>query len=332
MDKYESQNGRKYAVYELTSEALCLGERMRASTYRPCLKVFGNVGLEGAFRAQFPHPDRRVFAMGRMESFRIESLVYSPRDRSLGISKVPLEIEFLARVRAKVWVRLNDWTIRWPEQFEIALGGMRTSGFGRCTLVRLPREVDAGNPAPGTLCGRMLDDAATRAAFGIRNVVQARYGYVHVAERGGHGFYGRALFEGSKIVADAAILHPAPQEMQMKRNPLDELIETIEQDHGLLADVQSASGKLINNVAEVFERRGTRVTLAFLQERVSRDPDKDGRANRALQKVTRLLDRCEAVRLDRAVGRLVIKCLPGMAREPAEKSTPAKGRARGKQR
>ncbi|MER3462889.1 MAG: hypothetical protein C4342_07945, partial [Armatimonadota bacterium] len=130
MDKYQKENGRRYRKYGFTSKLLCIGDRMRGSVFRPCLDVLPATTLEGALRDRFPRPDRCVYAIGRFTKMQKDSLVYSPRDRVAGVSKVPIQTEVLADVEAEVYILLNDWTVEYPKQFSMRMGAMRAQGCG----------------------------------------------------------------------------------------------------------------------------------------------------------------------------------------------------------
>src|SRR5581483_4006072 len=172
MDKYQQENGIRYARYSLEVDLLCLGERMRASTFRPCLKVFTTTSLVGALNARFPAHYRPFVASARFISFRAESLVYSPRDRVHNVSKVPLQIEYLADVKAEMHLQLNDFTCKeMPEEFELQLGGMKSSGFGRCRVTLEETSIDPGNPEVGDLAVRCLHDQKALEQWGFRNVI-----------------------------------------------------------------------------------------------------------------------------------------------------------------
>lgn len=75
-----------------------------------------------------------------------------------------------------------------------------------------------------------------------------------------------------------------------------------------LAAVDFKSSKLINEVAEVYERYGPGTAKTFLL-------NKKARESPALVKVIEKLDRCPEVRANRAIGRQILKCLPELRKE-----------------
>jgi len=222
MDKFTAEKGRMYRMYRVTAELLCLGDRVRGSIFRPSLEVLPATTLEGALRSKFPRPDRCVHPIGRILRARKEALVYSPRDRVAGVSKVPIQTELLTDLEAEVYVRLNDWTLKFPERFGMRVGAMRAQGCGWTEWEVVEDEVLAGQPVPGRLYSRVPDSDKWKEAFGIKNVIAARVGYLPIPERGARTFYQRALFEGSAVVADPVVVitervasapfEPAPRE------------------------------------------------------------------------------------------------------------------------
>lgn len=206
MDRTTETEGRCFLRYRLTADLLCVGERMRASTYRRCLEVIPSTTLEGAFKVAFPHPDRVVYAAAKFRRPPVkEVLTYSPRDRGTNVSKLPLQVEYLTGVEADLYVIKNDWTRKFPSRFTLQVGAMRPQGFGRCD-VEFVEQLAPANPKRGVLALRIPDTDAAKNAFGVRTVLDLRAGYLFVPDHGHNGHYERALFEGSRVVADPVVL------------------------------------------------------------------------------------------------------------------------------
>lgn len=313
MDKTLETNGRVYAQYRLTADLLCLGERMRGSVFRPCLEVLPCTALEGAFRARFPHPDRRVYAAGHFRKKRKEVLVYAPRDRHCGHSKIPLQIEYLADVEADVYVLLNDWTTKWPDNFDMQLGAMRPQGFGRCKMEKRS-EVPASHPKPGKLGVRMLDDETTKEMFGVRQVMSAIYGYLFVPDHGKKGHYERGLFEGSDVVADPIVLKREVSEDKMLPDPVEKLLAELGNDTELVEGWKRLKQKdrttFCHNVAEVFYAHGCEVTELYLLDKAHQ---------KATKAIAELVQRAVCIMREnnkmiiednRGIGMTILKSLP----------------------
>lgn len=209
MDKTSIENPG-FLHYRLEADALCLGERIRLGLFRPCLDVFTYTGLVGALKARFPHPYRRLHAVGRFlrdepgVNVR-EIMTFSPRDRQREVSVIPLEIEYLANVRAEVFILKNDFTVNFPTRFTMRLGAMKSKGFGQCQMSRIDH-VPFSTPQDGLLAVRIPDDPQAHNEIGVRKVQSPIYGYLFQPETGGTGHYVRALFEGSHVVADPILL------------------------------------------------------------------------------------------------------------------------------
>lgn len=211
MDKTSIENPG-FLHYWLEADTLCLGERIRAGTFRPCINVFTYTALVGAFKTRFPHPYRKIHAVGRFihnkdNTNLREIMTFSPRDRGREVSVVPLEIEYIVNVQAEVFVFKNDFTITWPDEFTMYLGAMKSKGFGHCRMKKIGT-VPRRNPTPGILAVRMPEDPALYEAFNIRKVVSPVYGYLFKPDTGGTGHYIRSLFEATRLVADPVILQP----------------------------------------------------------------------------------------------------------------------------
>lgn len=197
-------NEQSFLAYDLRSQMLCLGERAKGGLFRPCADVFSYYTVAGTLRAYFPQmgPLHAVarFVDGHTENRR-RILSFAPRDRSCGLSVVPLEIEYLADVRAEVFVVLNETTAKLPLAFEISMGGMKSKGFGKCELQRKKDVVVCKNPELGTLRTRIPEEPEVMRAFGVRNILRPNYGYLYRPVFPAAGLYQRSLFEGTRLVA-----------------------------------------------------------------------------------------------------------------------------------
>lgn len=190
-----------FKQYGLTAEALCLGERTKGGLFRPTCRTIRYSQIAGALRARF---GVELHAVGHLVEEdghnQPNTLTYAPRDRAQGISKVPLTVEFLADVVAKVYVL--DETGVLPKSFEIEMGGLRSQGLGRCRLTFervAPDEVRRGH-----LNTRL--PLRLTCVFGIERVIVPMYGYLFRSLSQATGEYELSLFEGSEIVGPAFLL------------------------------------------------------------------------------------------------------------------------------
>ncbi len=196
-------HAQTFLTYELWAEMLCLGERTKGALFRPCASVFSYCTITGALKAYFPEisPLHAVarFTNGHQGNKRTV-LSFSPRDRACGLSVVPLQIEYLADVHAKVFIARNETTLNLPRTFTISMGGMKSKGFGRCELQQKDVVV-CENPQPGTLCVRIPQEPEVLKVFGVRRLLLPIYGYLYRASSSVSGSYQRSLFEGTRLVA-----------------------------------------------------------------------------------------------------------------------------------
>ena len=190
----------RFIEFDLYSEALCMGERTKGGLLRPCSRTIRYSQISGALRSKFGANE--IHAAGYLVEGngynKTEYLVYSPRERVKGVSKVPLRIEFLANVRGKVYILENDFTTTFPHRFEILMGALISKGFGLCALHKVGL-VEAGPPRPGALRTRIPLDKAE--IFNIRRVIRPVYGYLFEPTSPISGKYILSLFEGSEVVA-----------------------------------------------------------------------------------------------------------------------------------
>lgn len=201
-----------FFVYELTANALYLGERAKGNVFKPCLQTIPFSAISGALNSYFGEPGGRrgIKAVGFLERSvgqnRTEIVTYAPRDRVSGISKIPLQVEFLADVRATVLVVENEAATKLPHTLEIALGGMRSHGFGPSRLTLKERRTE-GTPRLGILRVRLPEEEVEN--FAIRKIDKPVYGYLFKPTQRTTGVYVRSLFEGSRVVASEVLLEPS---------------------------------------------------------------------------------------------------------------------------
>jgi len=199
----------EFLIYELTANAIHLGERAKGNLFKPCLQTIPYTAITGALMRRFAQAEGGgIKAVGYLENSvgrnRVELLTYSPRDRVVEISKIPLQVEFLSNVLATVVVIAREAALHLPEHFQITLGGMRSHGFGSADL-RFREKRPAGNPRPGLLRVRLPEEEA--APFDIVKIQTPMLGYLFKPTPGTHtGVYVRALFEGSRVVGPEILL------------------------------------------------------------------------------------------------------------------------------
>lgn len=186
----------EFIEYEITSDILCMGERIKKGTFRPCITTIPYSQITGALKATL---GKEVHATGCLtqdgEHNNVEYLTYSPRDRSTEISKLPLTIQILTNVLGRVFIVMNN-SVELPNQLSLIMGALKSKGMGRCKLKKI-REIK--NPATkrGTLNTRIPFDLKEK--FGIKNVVKPEYGYLFRPTSPTSGVYVISLFENSEI-------------------------------------------------------------------------------------------------------------------------------------
>jgi len=223
----------KFIEYALTSEMLCIGERIKKGQFRPTVTTIPYSQITGALKAAFG--DKNIHAVGHFlfdndeHAFRrnhVQILTYSPRDRALETSILPLYIEYLADVEGKVYIAETvDATdiFKSDKTISIYMGAFKSKGFGRCELqkgkeigdddqvvgegmlnTRIPIAKVEEIKAKGDKFHKdLIDNGATtdflKENFGIERVKKARYGYLFEPTSATSGVYVLSLFEDSVI-------------------------------------------------------------------------------------------------------------------------------------
>lgn len=89
-------------------------------------------------------------------------------------------------------------------------------------------------------------------------------------------------------------------------DPIEEVLNQLRRKPGVLRERFSSS--FLNNVGDVFEREGFATTRLFLQDKQEQSATRY-QARVLLEEVLPVLESCERIRQNRAIGRLVIKSL-----------------------
>jgi len=185
-----------------------MGEVVKGGIFKPCCRTIRYSQITGALRHQYGTID--IHACGYLDADegvnRVEYLIYSPRDRGIGTSKLPLQVEYLTHVRGRVFVVAGGAADKLSPQLSIGMGAMLSKGFGNCRLTRVD-EPKSLVPVHGTLKTRIPLGHAER--FGIRHVFGPVHGYLYEpapADPMGPGEYVLSLFEGSEVMAPACLI------------------------------------------------------------------------------------------------------------------------------
>jgi len=199
----------RYIEYELTSELLCIGERTKKGTFRPCVKTIPFSTITGALREKFSRSD--IYAVGKFASEYLENIdefrnihVYSPRYIIEDVTRLPLKIEFLTGVKAHIYLFLREEEVeKFCQQdknksFDIVMGAFKTKGFGICHLEFL-RIIEDSKIVNGGLQTRIPDPEIYPNYFGIKEVKKPIYGYLFEPTNNVTGKYIKSIFEGSLV-------------------------------------------------------------------------------------------------------------------------------------
>lgn len=201
----------KFIEYKLTSDILSLGERAKGGIVKPCVKTIPYSQISGALRKKFNITDlNTIHAVGYLveeDGFnQSDFLIYSPRDRSTEISKIPLQIEYLQNVLAKIYVVENDVTKNLPSEFNICMGSMRSKGFGKCWLKNKSIiDINPRDKRPRG-CLNVRIPLKYLEKFLIIIIDKPIFGYLFEPTSLTTGIYIKSLFEGSNVSAPEFLL------------------------------------------------------------------------------------------------------------------------------
>jgi len=195
-------SNKTFLHFELKTQALAIGERIKGGTFRPCIETIPTSTLKGSFRDHFGLINALAIGFLREGTYEKDTFTYAPIDAFLGTAKLPISMEYLKPANGTKAVIADIYAVKdVPTEFltkvaptEISIGALKCKGFGRCEL-RCIGEVKPDLKI-GYLKGRLLEEDLN--AFGI-TVIKPCYGYLFYPTSEVSGMYKRALFEGSII-------------------------------------------------------------------------------------------------------------------------------------
>ncbi|MBI5304827.1 MAG: hypothetical protein HY868_22015 [Chloroflexi bacterium] len=163
--------------------------------------------ITGALRARRRGEGREsdIHAVGRIQKFRRETKMRGLRDVFSDTAKLPLEIEFLSDVHARVYIPTDGDAAELEADLMLEMGAYRSLGFGQCRLKRTKPALEF-KPVEGRLAVRVPENSRVLELFQIQ-VKMPIFGYLFqpdAAHEGGE--YVRALFEDSWVSAPLPFL------------------------------------------------------------------------------------------------------------------------------
>lgn len=298
----------EFLRYELQSDVICMGERLQAGWFRPCVRTIPYSQITGALRRSFG--EEGLHAAGHLSHYALDYLIHGPRDRVRDTSRLPLRVQVLRAVRGSVYVLANEAGHLLPEEFDLFMGGLRSKGFGHCRLRRLGTVPDGASSTAGTLNTRLPLDC--RELFGIREVQMPIYGYLFKPTSLYTGDYVLSLFEGSKVVAPSFLLEESCSDEKRRDARVDDIQILCERIRGSdrvwkqRGETVRYSANFLDAVGGILATHGFGVADVFLATREER---RESAQAAGLKEVIRLLQTCPRIQRNRAIGRLIIKSL-----------------------
>lgn len=188
----------EFLHYRFQSETLCIGERIKKGTFRPTVMTIPYTTITGALKTHFGGEE--IHAVGYIENYDSKDyLTYSPRDRRIGVSKIPISLEFLVNVRGHIYIVKNRETEKLPDKFEVKIGALRAKGLGYTQFTKDSTiKTDEGVLEYGELNTRIPLEYLDK--FLIKPV-KPIYGYLLKPLSLSEAVYVKSLFEGSEVYA-----------------------------------------------------------------------------------------------------------------------------------
>lgn len=197
------ESDKAFLHFELKTQAIAIGERIKGGTFRPCIETIPTSTLKGALRDYFGFTDALVIGFFRKGIYEKEVFTYAPFDTLLGTAKLPISMEYLKPVNGTTAVLADIFVVKngamealiEATPTEISIGALKNKGFGRCQL----KYISEVKPKlkVGYLKGRLLEEECSD--FGLTKVIKRHYGYLFYPTSKVGGVYKRALFERSII-------------------------------------------------------------------------------------------------------------------------------------
>jgi hypothetical protein len=196
--------------FELKTQAIAIGDRMKGGVFRPCVETIPTSTLKGALKVHFGLDDSAAIGFFRRETYEKSIFIYAPFDTLLQTAKLPISLEYLKPRKGFSTVLADIYVIKTGKSdiltnfvlTEMAMGALKSKGFGKCQI-KLLDEVRP-NIKTGFLKGRLLEEECR--AFGIDSVIKPCYGYLFCPTSEVAGVYKKALFEGSIITGPELLL------------------------------------------------------------------------------------------------------------------------------
>lgn len=203
---------------------VCIGERQKKGTWRPCVRTLSYSAISGALREALGidralddegnYPTTKfLHAAGFWTTPNVERFVrrftFAPRERELDTARLPITVEYLDKgIQGAVFVLINDHTANLRDKIPVSLGAFKSKGFGQCSLVaRKQIDVDLEKDrVVGALKTRIPVDCLEHFGIPQQPAGWLRYGYLLDAISPTDGVYKPAWFEPSRVTAPAFLV------------------------------------------------------------------------------------------------------------------------------
>jgi len=195
---------RRFYKYNLWAKMLCIGERVKKGTFKPCITTIPCSTISEALNANLNRED--IFALGFLnDDYLLEIdkkrqiMTTAPKDTILLVAKLPLTTEYLIDVKAEIFIEERDGLKEILKDYpSFQMGALKSKGLGNCE-VSFDRTLSENETEiiEGRLRTRIYKDKETFERLGIEDVIKPLYGYLYKRTSPIRGYYQLSLFEGS---------------------------------------------------------------------------------------------------------------------------------------
>jgi hypothetical protein len=218
---------KSFWQYQLEALApVCVGERQKKGTWRPCVLTIPYSAISGALREALgidrdlddegKYPTTKfLHAAGFWTTPNVERYIhrftFAPRERELDTARLPITVEYLDKgIQGAVFILINDHTAHLGDKIpvQVSLGAFKSKGFGHCALTARKRiDVDLEKDrVAGALKTRIPVDCLEYFGIPKQPAGWLRYGYLLEAISPTDGVFKPAWFEPSRVTAPAFLV------------------------------------------------------------------------------------------------------------------------------
>jgi len=196
----------KFIKLNLEINSIIIGERIKGGVFRPCQTTIPSSTIEGALK-HYLGLDIKAVGYFVEDTYKIQELTYSVKDKMLQTAKMPIFANYLApkdkKILADIFiVKDNSFSIDLFNGLTFRMGALKSKGFGKCKVAEIKEE--EYQIVQGLLKVKLFENEAE--SFNI-TAISPIYGFLFRPDKYSiGGKYKRALFPDSLVKAPKILL------------------------------------------------------------------------------------------------------------------------------